>query len=213
MKDAHFKLEKFNHFTEKGKGKYIEICRGASILFEKRGYLSASLTDIARAANLTKGGVYHYFSTKEELLFVILYRFVDKTLKDLKQKINLCHSPKEKIRIFTQLHIYTYRDHLVETHLLLREKENLSPQLFGPIKDLQKEYEAILTHLIESLVKKRERDCGNIKLITYCVLGMCNWPFTWFNPRGKWSADDLSESIYNIFLGGFSSCFGSKPAG
>jgi AcrR family transcriptional regulator len=54
MKDAHFKLEKFNHLTEKGKEKYIEICRTASTLFDERGYLFTSLSDIARAANMTK---------------------------------------------------------------------------------------------------------------------------------------------------------------
>ena len=211
LKDAHFKLEKFDHFTEKGKEKCIEICRTAAALFNERGYLSTSLSDIARATNMTKGGIYHYFSTKEELLFVILYRYMDKMLENLKHKIDLCNSPEEKILVFTQLHIYNYRDNLVESRVLLRERDNLTPEFLNLIKDQEREYEEILSHLIESLMKKRKRYCGNIKLMSYCLLGMCNWPFTWFNPRGKWSADDLSESIYNIFLGGLLSRFGSKP--
>lgn len=213
MKDPHSILEKLNHFTEKGKEKSNEICRIAAALFNERGYVSASLSDIARAANITKAGIYHYFSTKEELLFVILYQYMDKMLKELKKKIDLCNSPEEKIRVFAQLHIYNYRDNLVETHVLLRERRNLTPEFLCLIKDQEKEYEAILAHLIESLMKKRKRYCGNIKLMTYCLLGMFNWPFTWFNPRGKWSADDLSESIYKIFLGGLLSRFGSKAAG
>ncbi len=213
MKDAHLKLKKFDYFTEKGKEKCVEICKTAATLFHERGYLSTSLRDIARAANITKGGIYHYFSSKEELLFVILYWYMDKMLKELKQKIDLCQSPEEKIHVFARLHIYNYRDNLVESHVLLRERENLTPEFLSLIKRQEKEYEAILANLIKSLIKKRKRYCGNIELMTYCFLGMCNWPFTWFNPRGKWSAEDLSESIYNIFLGGVFSRFGSKPAG
>jgi len=62
-------------------------------------------------------------------------------------------------------------------------------------------------------MRKRKRYSGNIKLVTYCLLGMCNWPFTWFNPKGKWSADDLSEVIYKIFIGGLLSSFGSGHLG
>lgn len=213
MKDTHPILKKFGNLTDKGKEKSIEICKAAVKLFNERGYLSTSLGDIARAAATTKGGIYHYFSTKEELLFVILYRYMDKMLHELKQKMDLCNSPEEKIRVFVQLHIYNYRDNLVESHVLLRERGNLTPGYLNLIKGQEREYEVILIRLVESLMKKRKRHSGNTKLIAYCLLGMCNWPFTWFNPEGKWSAGDLSEAIYKIFLGGLLSRFGSKPAG
>jgi len=203
-------LKKFENLTDKGKEKSIEICKAAAKLFNERGYLSTSLGDIARAAAITKGGIYHYFSTKEELLFVILYRYMDKMLQELKRKMDLCNSPEEKIHVFVQLHIYNYRDNLVESHVLLREKGNLTPEYLKLIQDQEREYEVILSHLIESLMKKRKRYSENIKLVTYCLLGMCNWPFTWFDPKGQWSAEDLSEVIYKIFFGGLLSNFGSR---
>ncbi len=213
MKDTHLILKKFGNLTDKGKGKSIKICKAAVKLFNENGYLSTSLGNIARAAATTKGGIYHYFSTKEELLFVILYRYMDKMLRELKRKMDRCDSPEEKIHAFVQLHIYNYRNNLVESHVLLRERENLTPKYLNLIKAQEREYEGILIHLIESLMKKRKRYSGNTKLIAYCLLGLCNWPFTWFNPEGKWSAEDLSEAIYKIFLGGLLSRFGSKPLG
>jgi TetR/AcrR family transcriptional regulator, cholesterol catabolism regulator len=213
MKDAHLMLKKFENLTDKGKEKNIEICRAAEKLFNEKGYLSTTLGDIARAAAITKGGIYHYFSTKEELLFLILYRYMDKMLQELKRKMDVWNSPEEKIHAFVQLHIYNYRDNLVESHVLLRERGNLTPKYLNIIKDQEREYEVILSHLIESLMGKRKRYSGNIKLVTYSLLGMCNWPFTWFNPKGKWSADDLSEVIYKIFIGGLLSSFGSGHLG
>ncbi|MGB9629256.1 MAG: TetR/AcrR family transcriptional regulator [Thermodesulfobacteriota bacterium] len=210
LKDANLLMKKFENFTEKGKGKNIEICKIAAKLFNKRGYLSTTLNDIARDGGITKGGIYHYFSTKEELLFVILYRYMDKMLRDLKQKIDTCHSPEEKIRTLIRLHIYNYRDNLAESHVLLRERKNLTPEYLDIIKNKEREYEATLRHLIESLLKKKKKQVGNIKLVTYSLLGMCNWPFTWFNPEGKASPDDLSDIIYRIFMRGILSGFGKN---
>lgn len=213
MKDADGILEKFENLTDKGKEKNIEICRTAANLFNERGYLSASLGDIARAAGITKGGIYHYFSTKEALLFVILYRYMDKMLQELKRKMDGCDSPEEKIHVFVQLHITNYRDNLAESHVLLRERGNLTPGYLEIIKDKEREYELILRHLIELLMKKRKGYSKDIKLITYSLLGMCNWPFTWFNPKGKSSPDDLSEVIYKIFMGGLLASLGRKHVG
>ena len=213
MKDTDLILKKFGNLTEKGKEQSIKICKAAVKLFNESGYLSTSLGNIARAAATTKGGIYHYFSTKEELLFVILYGYMDKMLHELKRKMDRCDSPEEKIHAFVQLHIYNYRDNLVESHVLLRERENLSPKYLNLIRSQEREYEAILINLIKSLMKKRKRYSGDTKLIAYCLLGLCNWPFTWFNPKGKWSAKDLSEAIYKIFLGGLLSHFGNRPVG
>ena len=66
-------LTKFESFTDKGREKIAEICTVAARVFSEKGYLAATLGDVAKAAGMTKGGIFHYFSTKEELLFLILY--------------------------------------------------------------------------------------------------------------------------------------------
>ncbi len=47
-------------------------------LFLMRGYTSVSLIDVAKEVGITKGGIYHYFSSKEELLNVAIYFFLDR---------------------------------------------------------------------------------------------------------------------------------------
>jgi len=49
-----------------------EICRTAAQIFRDRGYDATSVSDIARALGMTKAGLYHYFDSKEALLFEIM---------------------------------------------------------------------------------------------------------------------------------------------
>ena len=57
------------------------ISRAAASLFYEHGYLETSMENIAAAARLSKGGIYHYFSNKNEILFFISTNFMDLFLK------------------------------------------------------------------------------------------------------------------------------------
>ena len=140
MLNSAYELKKFDTFTEKGKLKIDEICRKAAKVFSTKGFVSATLADVSRIAGISKGGIYHYFSTKEELLFVILCRYMDQTLKELRVKLESTPKPLEKIRIFIEHHICHYRDNLYASRLILHESQNLPPNYWKIIKDKQKEY-------------------------------------------------------------------------
>ena len=201
VENVNLDIEKFENFTDKGKDKIAEICRIAAQVFSEKGYLNATLADVAHAAGITKGGIFHYFSTKEELLFLILYRHLDKALHNLKSKLDTCNSNHDKISVFIQQHINNYRDNQAESHLALHERGNLPEKHMGIIKEKEREYVGILKSIIESLMKGRKKNAKNATLISYSLLGMLTWPYSWFNPKGKSSPEELSEIIYKIFIG------------
>ena len=49
-----------------------EILRTAARLFQQRGYDATSMNDVAAALKLSKGGLYHHFQSKDEILFEIM---------------------------------------------------------------------------------------------------------------------------------------------
>lgn len=57
-----------------------EIAQAALALFCERGYHATSMDDVARAANVTKGAVYHHFKSKEHVLQTALKSYFDATL-------------------------------------------------------------------------------------------------------------------------------------
>jgi AcrR family transcriptional regulator len=69
------------------KDKMDEILKAALSLFSAKGYLKKSMTDIADALNLTKGGLYHYVVKKEDLLELTHERMTDVFIKGFSQSV------------------------------------------------------------------------------------------------------------------------------
>ena len=194
-------VEKFNHFSKKGKLKIDEICVRASEVFSKKGYLTATLADVANAAGISKGGIYHYFSTKEELLFLILLRYMDQTLHELKEKLKSTDVHRDKIRVFIHHHIAHYRDNFHESRLILHEAHHLPDEYFKLVRQKEKEYVNLLAENIRDFVFGYRNNPLKIKLVTFSLIGMCNWPYMWFDPKGSVQPEELAEEIFKVFVG------------
>ena len=190
-----------NKYTEKGKLKINLICRKAVKVFSRKGYAFATLADVANAAGMSKAGIFHYFSMKEELLFVILNRYMDYTLHELKRKIKSARTPSDKIRTLVYHHIGHYRNNPDESRLILHESGNLPKQYRKILVGKQKEYMGILISAIEDLIEDTEDKYQRAKIIAYSLIGMCNWPYMWFDPNGPVSPETLAKEICDIFFG------------
>ena len=74
-------------------------------LFFKRGYDKTSIRDISKALNLSKPGIYHHFTSKQEILFDIIYGFMEKTNQYLMENMDHIQSPQDKLLFIIQSHI------------------------------------------------------------------------------------------------------------
>ncbi len=82
-----------------GKGKKTAILTAAKQLFLERGYKTASIQMIADQANISKGSVYLYFNSKEDILLAI-FRMLEEKVWDKIKQINDSEklSPRQKYR-------------------------------------------------------------------------------------------------------------------
>jgi hypothetical protein len=126
---------------------------------------------------------------------------MDQTLSELKKKMRQFMTPQERIRIFVQHHIRHYGENFHESRLILHEAQNLPSNYWAAIRDKEREYMKILKSSIKNLNKDFEHNPIRVRLIAYSLIGMCNWPYMWFNPKGLVSPEELAEEISKIFLG------------
>ena len=78
------------------------IFEAAVHCFNEKGYAEASIASIAERAKISKGGLYHYFSTKKEL-FLELFRYrVNKYFDQMKSYLNPEDEPEERIRVLVK---------------------------------------------------------------------------------------------------------------
>jgi AcrR family transcriptional regulator len=194
-------LIKVGEFTEKGRVKIGEICREAALLFSKKGYQEATLADVSKAVGITKAGIYHYFSTKEELLFHVLYNYMDGVVEKAKANFASKVRPEEKIRRFIRDHIEYLDENLHESRVIINQWHNLAPEYRDIIRAQQRSYITLLRTEIQNLLGDVAVDAEDNRLTTYILMGMCNAPYNWYRAGGAFSPERITEKIYDIFMG------------
>src|SRR5438046_10186387 len=75
-----------------------EICRTAAQIFRDRGFDATSVSDVARALDMTKAGLYHYFTSKEALLFEIMTFGLDRVRDEVIVPIRAIRDPEARLR-------------------------------------------------------------------------------------------------------------------
>ena len=81
-----------------------EICRTAARIIRERGYDATSVSDIARALKITKAGLYHYFTSKEELLLEIMLFGLDNVRDEVIIPAQSIRDPEERLRQIVMRH-------------------------------------------------------------------------------------------------------------
>src|SRR5438270_13837200 len=82
-----------------------EILRTAARLFQEQGYDGTSMNDVAAALKLSKGGLYHHFQSKDEILFDLMSHAMDITEERVIAPAKMIADPEERLRTVIQRHI------------------------------------------------------------------------------------------------------------
>jgi AcrR family transcriptional regulator len=181
-------------------GKMSKIGNAAVKLFNERGYLETTIDEISLAAKMSKGGIYHYFLTKSEILFFILNNFMDLLLEGLEEKLDGVEGDLEKIKFLIYRHIEYYTKYPSVSKTLLQQGHLLRSE-YKTIAEKEKKYYQLVASVLSDFWGGRiEKE--RLTAITFTLFGMCNWIYSWYNPKGPVPVQELSEIIYQIFTRG-----------
>ena len=173
----------------------------ATEVFCEKGYEGASMRDLSRATGMSLAGLYHYFQSKERLLYLIQKHTFTTILETLKARIENVTDPEQRIRIFILNHLEYFVSNQQGLKVLSHEDESLKNGLSAEIAGIKREYYRICLGLMEDLRRKRSLDF-NARTAVMSLFGMINWIYTWYNPRVDGNADVLAERMGNIVLNG-----------
>src|SRR3954468_17482194 len=79
--------------------RYDAILAAATRVFAEKGYSTASITEIAQAADISDGLIYKYFANKRDLLEQVLTSFYERTISDLESRVAAGRSFEERLYI------------------------------------------------------------------------------------------------------------------
>jgi TetR/AcrR family transcriptional regulator, cholesterol catabolism regulator len=183
-----------------------EILRTAARLFQQRGYDATSMNDIASALKLSKGGLYHHFQSKDEILFEIMNHAMDITEERVLAPARKILDPEERLRTLIRLHIEVVlspRDR--EITVMLHENHPLPPALRKRINTRKKDYVHFVENLIGDVQRMRPAQAKNnvsARAAAFALLGMINWIYQWYKPEGDLQAHNLVPQFTDLVFGG-----------
>jgi len=189
-------------FNKKDWSRIAGIGKAAAKLFYEKGYIETSVDDIANSMKMTKGGVYHYFKSKNEILYFVLDHYVNFFLENLEQELKEFNDPFSKIKFIISRHIKFYNENLAEAKVLLHEVHCLPPKYFRVIAKKERKYLNIVAGVVSDDYFGKVVPKDELTVITFCLFGMCNWIYAWYDSKGPVTPQRLSEIIHGIFLGG-----------
>ncbi len=187
--------------TQKEMGKMTSIAKSAARLFNEKGYLETSMDDISAAAKLSKGGIYHYFSSKNEILYFISTNFMGLLLKNLEQELEEIQDNFAKIQFIISRHIGFYTKYISEAKTTIHEGHLLPPEYFKIIAEQERQYHEIVSDVLSNFFGGQiSKD--QLKVLTFILFGTCNGIYFWYDPRRSMTPEELSEIMSDILCRG-----------
>jgi len=195
-------MEKYlKQLTPKELSKMNTIAKASAKLFNEKGYLETSMDDISSAAKLSKGGIYHYFSSKNEILYFISTNFMGLLLKNLEQELKGIEDNFEKIQFIISRHIGFYTKYIAEAKTTLHEGHLLPPEYFKIIAEQERQYHQFVNKVLSDFLG-RQISKDQLKVLTFILFGTCNGIYYWYDPKGSMTPEELSKIISNILCKG-----------
>lgn len=178
-----------------------QILQDIAELFYENGYEKTSIRDISRSLNISKPGLYYYFTNKQEMLFDMIFDFMEKTNLHLFNELNDLKNPEDKLYCIIWNHIDSYIKYPARMRVLIYEAHSLDEEYYQKFKLKQLEYIAVIKDVLREILGKNKSG-RNINVVTFTLLGMLNWIIQWYEPRGIVSPDNLAEEMYSFFING-----------
>ncbi|MFT4415210.1 TetR/AcrR family transcriptional regulator [Fredinandcohnia humi] len=181
-----------------------KITEQSILLFQKKGFSETSIQDIVDSLGVTKGTFYYYFSSKEELLMDIHLGYIEDLLSE--QQAILENKDKDsKTKLYEIVYLLLHR---IETKgasakVFFREMINLSEGHLAQIILKRDQFRFNLQKLLEEGVTNGEfRKDLSVEIATFGILGMTNWSYEWFKPKGKLTDQEVAQIYVEMILNG-----------
>ena len=179
-----------------------KILKTSAKIFAEKGFHHTSVRDIARATRKSLAGLYYYFTTKEQLLYLIQERCFLTLLQRWEQGASAHMDARARIRAFAENHLSFFLHNMHEMKVMAHEDESLSGEFQDKILVLKRRYVKVLMDLIGELQEQEGGKRFDPRAATFALFGMMNWIYTWYQPKRDLPFPQLIEQMLRLYFFG-----------
>lgn len=179
-----------------------EIIRTAAELFDADGYANATMEDIAHAVGIAKPTLYHYFSSKDEILFGIHEEFIDLLISRHESRLGVGLDASQLL-----LEVMADILELMETHrghvrVFFEHHRELPAAQQETIRLKRDAYEQMVTNVFADGIEQGVFRQMDPHLAALAMFGMCNWAYQWYRSGGSMRSRDIGYKFWSHLVYG-----------
>ncbi len=182
----------------KGRARNEEVFRAAARLMVQKGYGGTSISDIAKAVGMTKAGLYHHITSKQDMLFQILINAMDGVERDVIEPVKQVEDPEERLREIIRLHLRRLFENGLEFAILFPERRHLEPAQQEAVVQRGKNYLGLICVAMRELADQGKLKDLDINIAAVHILQTITGIARWHTKDTGISEDHLVEQTVNF---------------
>lgn len=170
-------------------------------VFAQRGYRATSMQDLASEAGMAKASLYHYFSSKEELLTELYEEVLRENVLAVTRIAAAEHAAVEALTaVIVDRVVYTCRNRQL-LNIFFEEEAELPPRMRTRLIRVRRAYEDTILDILE-------RGCASGEMVletrprvfVNTILGAANWVYKWYDAKGPLTPEEIGRDMAKILL-------------
>ncbi len=178
------------------------IVATAAALFARDGFNGASVADIAKRGKISKSLIYHYYKSKEDILYDVMISHVRALEVAAAEAVAADERPERKLRELTHRFMALYVGAADRHKVLLNDLDRVPKARRAEIVAVQRRLIETVQKLLVEIEPDLKRKNGAPFAAAMLFFGTINWTHTWFDPKGAVSAGALAQMAVDLTLGG-----------
>jgi TetR/AcrR family transcriptional regulator len=190
--------------------KRAAILKRAAALFAGQGYDRTSMSEIAAALGVSKALFYHYYPSKDALLFDIIRAHLEELVSVTEAAADPSQPPRKRLRAIIAAILDCYRDADAEHKIQINHLSQLPEAQQADLKTLERRLVTVMADAVKAL--RPELDPALVKPVAMSIFGTLNWKYMWFRDGGPVSREDYADLVTQLFADGVAKAKGRLRA-
>jgi len=176
------------------------ILESATKIFSEKGFVDATISEIARRAGLASSGIYIYYENKEGILFTIIENFLAKSISGLKEHLQGIQGAENKLRKAIWFHCKSYSGNKSEIKIVLESRSY--PRFYkSTAYNALKKYAGIITDIInEGMADGTFNSLSSAMILRDMILGTVDHIAINWTLKNAPNSLDQAEKLYDLVM-------------
>jgi AcrR family transcriptional regulator len=179
-----------------------QILQTAAELFTQQGFHATSVREIGDNLGIGQSSLYYHAKNKAQILVDISSDLMDGLVEEIEEIGRSDEAGRDKLTLIIRSLLRKIEEQQAAVTVVLHERRSMPPRAAAALQKKRDRIDAI----IDAALRQGFAD-GTIRkvpvaLTRLAITGMANWAYTWFDPSGSLTADQIAEHFIDLIVRG-----------